>query len=576
MTHPIKTRIFLAGISVLFLLAENGIAGDTSNSKSGSKDEQLTRSMGQPFYSGAILPTPKQVTYRNQSIDLYDGETGEMTCELEIAYEKPARELVDRLLTKRIDRYKKQFDVEWKKTENRRPIPIVFMLANDPEAKSWIDRYYLQDKAIELRPQGYILEIRPEGVVCIGKDDQGIINGTASFLQLLHVQDGKLAVREASVFDWPSFTTRYTSDYKMAPNTDFLDWLLSYKINGFACGYADYIDWRGLTDTQRDELKMIGDYIRKYRVLNYMVLIHTGGLREDVPAVDPADPEQVKKLLATTEEIMKLSEAERVMILHDDVSPPLSQEAARQFQTLGRATGDVLDKLYKRIQTVRPGTKLLFCPPPYMGRNGHWWQEGSQYNGSAIQYMVDVRKWNPNIGIVWTGPTCESLVIVQEDIEHYKNLIGRNRTLAYWDNTWHTHQPLRNFHGSYPKNFADYCDGMGYIHIYALRPIGRYFSVTAGDYYWNADQFDDQRAWRHAAAQLMGPPAVPVVERFYKFRGETHCYYYAEYLAKNLDPKEFGEIVSELENVSWSPKIPENFRKVYTEALEYKKKQEAK
>ncbi len=314
-------------------------------------------------------------------------------------YAGPGRELILRLFNKRIESYKSLFKVRWKKgAAGQNIVPIVFSLA--PQAK-------------ELGEQGYSLDIGPEGITGRGKDNAGMVNALASLLQLMFVKDGNLVVRQAHIIDWPTFTTRYTSDYTM-PGVDFLDWMMLYKINGFSGGYAYYIDWRGLTDQNRKEMGVIRDYIDRYQTLAFMPQIHIGPRVTTVrPAVDSGNPEDVKALLKTVEELLLCSGAREIMVCYDDVSPyPSRPMEKKRFKTLGQANGFVLDQLYERMQKVRPGSKLMFCPPYYQGRARHYWRKDSPIHQDAMQYMKDTQSWNKNIILVWTGANTESKVIV--------------------------------------------------------------------------------------------------------------------------------------------------------------------
>ncbi len=558
------------GICLTLILCVNvSLLAETQGKVS---DDEIAKKMGPPFYSGNILPNPREAKYGQEIYELYDGVTGTIFCKPMFEYFGPARELLMRLWNKRINAYKRQFKVDkWKVCDKVQPMLILFTLVNDANAKYLIDCYDLHNKIGELKEQGYVLEIRKRGILCAGKDNEGLVNGLASLLQLIHIKDGKLVVRQASVFDYPTFVRRYVTDYSIPPNT-FFDWLALQKINGFSSGYAYLIDWRGVKDANTiASLKRVGDYVRKYRTLHFMPQIHIGPRVKNRPALDQGDPKDIDKLVKTVADVMQWTQADEVMILFDDVRPVLTMPKEKQkFKSLGQANGYVLDLVYKRMQEISPGSKLFFCPPPYQGlKYVRKWKPGVKYYKERMQYMKDVHSWNKNIVCVWTGPVTESRIITKKDILEYKKLIGEDRKLLYWDNTWQYHQPLRNFHSQYPKDFVTYCAYRhSFVFINATLPIGRFFAVTANDYYWNPEGFDADRCWRTAVAQFMGKKAVAVAERFYRLRGDGYyCYF-----ARDVDIGKLKAILEELKRVSWTNEIPDYCWAVYKNICKIQKK----
>ena len=136
------------------------------------------------------------------------------------------------------------------------------------------------------------------------------------------------------------------------------------------------------------------------------------------------------------------------------------------------------------------------------------------------------------------------------------------------DNTWHYHQPLRNFHAKYLPGFVNHCaDRTSYININGTRPIGRFFSVTANDYYWNPEAFDSKRSRRHAVAQFMGPPAVAAAERLFDVRGND----YFAFFKRDVDLDKLREAIESLEATSLDPALPEMCRSVFDSIVKSRK-----
>jgi len=529
---------------------------------------EAARHMGPPYYSGAIVPTPREVEYRDAHTLLIDGPGGEWFYHLTIAYDGPARGLVERLVNQRLDAYKQQFPEVRETGKLGILYGIVLTVVDDERAKPYLKSFNAADKAEALKPQGYVLEVNEKGVLCVGRDNAGLANGLASLLQLIHVRDGKLVVQQASIRDWPTFLVRYTSEYHL-PGTDFFDWMMLYKINGFAACYPG-MQWEGLTDAKREGLKVIGEYIRTYQTIHFMAEFHIGGRRSR--PVDCGNPAHVDRLVQTITDTMDLTPARHIMMCYDDVRPELQPEEKQQFKRPGEAHGFVMQKVYEAVKAKDRDTIVCFCPPYYQGRQHPRWNEKNPLLDETLAYMEDIRAWkNKDIRIVWTGPVTESRSITIEDIAHYQDLIGEGRPLFYWDNTWHYHQPLRNFHARYLDGFVDYCaDRTSYINVNGVKPIGKFFAVTANDYYWNPEAFDPKRARRHGVAQFMGPQAVPAAEKFYDLRGED----YFVFFSRDVDLGALKGVVAKLDEASLDRDLAQHCSTVYNRIVEKRNRSE--
>ncbi len=551
LSRLVMTGLVLSGVTLSSRMSAADAASraaSASTATATASDPAISKAMGQPFYSGQIVPAPKQATYRDESLVLLDGSKRITFCEPMFEYFGPARDLLIRLSDQRFDRYKSLFGGEWKQPDKTQRLPVLFTLAGDPNAKYLLDRYDLHKTAASLKPQGYLLEVRPEGVLCAGKDNAGLVNALASFLQLIHVEGGRLVVRRASVVDWPTFTTRYTAEYSLG-GAAFFDWMMLYKFNGFASCYPA-MDWRGLSDGHKKGMAVIKDYITKHQTMTYMVQFHIGGRRR--PVVDCGDPKDVDRLLKTVAETLTLSGARHIMLCYDDVRAKLQPRERGQFERPAQAHGAVADQVYRRVQEVSPGAIVSFCTPYYQGFQHRKWHAGKALREQGLAYLKGTRAWNRNLRIVWTGPVTESRSITQDDIDRYREVIGKDRPLFYWDNTWHYHQPLRNFHSKYVKDFVHQCaDRTSYINVNGTKPIGKFFGATAADYYWNPEGFDPKRSRQQVVARFMGPAAVPAAERFYRFRGDGYSYHFS----RMADLTKLEAILRDLEQVSLDPDL---------------------
>ena len=508
--------------------------------------------MGPPYYSGAVLPAPKHVEYQDKAVVLANGPAGQWRCYPDISIDGPARTLMERLLFGKFEAYAAQFP----KLDNTIPgnakLRLTFTTAVNWRTRKDLLRFGALGGAADLPPQGYLLEVSPAGVLCIGADNAGLVNGLASFLQLVHVRNSQLVARCVSIRDWPIFQVRYVSEYHL-PGNEFFDWMMRYKINGFAASYRA-MQWEGLTSSLRSDLRRTGEYIEQYDTMHFMAQFHVGGRGEGKGSViDCGNAADVARLLATITETIQLAHAEHIMICYDDVVPVLQPMAAQKWKHPVQAHGALMDEVYRHVKRISPDTAVSFCSPYYQGRRHKRWRAGDPALPEMLEYLAGLRGWdNSRVQIVWTGSATESRSITREDVAHYRYYIGKQRELFYWDNTWHYHQPLSNFHARYFNGFVDDCAGRSsYVNINATLPIGRFFAITANDYYWNPSGHDAIRARDHATAQVMGPQAVPAARDFFKLRGDD----YLVNFAARVELDALKQVLTRIEHTSLDPGI---------------------
>lgn len=517
-------------------------------------DSHILRTMGPPFHSGAILPEPKEAIFDRSTLSLLDGSRRIEHCTVSFPEDAGLRELLERLWNRRIEAYRAQFEPgDWAAAAI--PTPIEFRLASQgTEEFPGLD-HALAERIATLPPQGYVLQIDQNRIIAIGKDRAGVVNALASFLQLVHVAYGRLVVQAARIVDWPTFEFRYTSEYRLL-GPDYFDWMMLYKINGFAAAYRVF-DWRGLSDAQRAQVEAIGHYIDRYGTLHFMAQLHLSGRAQGGTVMDSCNPEHLKLLMATLRELFERGKVRHLWMCYDDTCPELQpMEIEAGFQSPAEAHAALLEKIHAFALSLRPDAVVGWVPVPYQGRGHRRWRAEAPQREYDLAYLDGIRNWPfTKVPIVWTGPVTESRSITLRDLEDYYGSIGPDKRLAYWDNTWHYHQPLRNFHARYLDGFVEHCaDATSYINVNCATPIGRFFTVTANDYYWNPGAFDSKRCRGQAVAQFMGPEAVEPAERFYGLRGED---YWVNFAA-TVDLDAFAAVLQDLETASWDPEIAQS------------------
>ncbi len=523
-----------------------------------TEDAAIAKAMGAPYYSGAVIPRPREAEYGDEVVVLADGMGLRTLYRLDFEYQGPARKLAMRLLAARLQSYTEQFAGAWK-AGGGGALPITAGLVTDDGVSSALRRLKLKRQAKGLPAQGYVLHIGPEEILCAGKDNTGVLNAVASLIQLMHVKDGKLVAPHARIVDWPTFEVRYTAEYWL-PGTEFFDWMMLQKINGFGACYRA-MSWGGLTDEVREGLRRIGEYTRGHQTMHFMVQFHVGGRGKQHRVIDCGDPAQVERLIQTIRETISLTPVQHLMICYDDVKPEFQPKEKGRFAHPAEAHGVLMDTVYRVVKDMSPDTVVSFCSPNYQGLQHRRWRKTNPELPNVLEYMKYLRAWkNREVRIVWTGPVTESRWIKQKDLDLYYEQVSPGRKLMYWDNTWHYHQPLRNFHAQYLDGFVDHCsDRTSYINVNGVGVTGRFFATSANDYYWHPEGFDSKAARRQAVAQFMGPAAVPAAEAFYELRGED----YNVFFSRDVDLAAFDKVLRDLAAVSLNDPFDEACRSVY-------------
>jgi len=67
---------------VFFLFAGVGLCVGAQDSPLSREDNVILRAMGSPFFSGAILPAPREAEYSDGSVALADGKAGLVLCDV--------------------------------------------------------------------------------------------------------------------------------------------------------------------------------------------------------------------------------------------------------------------------------------------------------------------------------------------------------------------------------------------------------------------------------------------------------------------------------------------------------------
>ena len=384
-------------------------------------------------------------------------------------------------------------------------------------SKEWAEDLLVAESKEVLR-QAYEVETSPKGITVRAIHPEGLLYGIATAVQLVQVSDNHYHVPAVLIRDWPHYLERYVSEYHI-PGWEFYDWLSTQKINGFATAYRA-LNWDGLSSEMLEGLERIGSYVQSHGTMRHLAQLHIGG--RGGPRMRIGNPEELAQLLRTVDTLIDVGAATHIMICYDDVSPALTAAEQDLFESPAHAHVWLLNEVREHLDQRNEDIVLSFVPPYYRGFRHHTWRDHDRAE-LGHQYLAFLRNWDrEDVPIVWTGPVTESRDIRADDVWRYREAIGMQHSLLYWDNSWHYYQPLRVFNSSHPQGFADTSPfRLVLLFVNGYSQAGRLFTRTAADFYWNPSDFDWVSSRRHAITMMANRDAAAASDRFYEFRGES-------------------------------------------------------
>lgn len=497
--------------------------------------------MNRSFYTGKILPYPKEVGYEDEVWELLDVMTGRAQAailvgdEASSAEKLAAEELVSRVAY----------------LSGGKTIPIA-SASNPPDRPAWIslgrpasnplNRKYLTTWKLKIpdEPEGYVIAMRlaererrgrlggRKACVVAGQDSLGTYWGAQSLMQLLERRKtpgrDRVVLHGANVRDWPTYRLRSFKiggafAGKNSPD-DMGRWAPSAKFNCYNICYTtlgqdkwkkpdpDFVAW----------VKDLTRYLRA-REVDCMLFVNPYYLwKEHIETSNPADLEA----LAETCSLGLEAGATRVMLCLDDFASEPVKEGDRLYRVrsekdraafgedLGKVNVVMINDLYERLHKRNPTARLYVVPPYYWSPSGRY-QAGGERDLKTLGAGV-----SQEVRLVWTGPQVRSAVITRAQTEYYQNLVQRKVML--WDNTLYMHHNpphffLDDFVTKYPDGFWQLASGE--VHLNAGG--GEAYKaglLAAATLLWNPEKYEPAATLRDAVAVVAGPENVDALIQF--------------------------------------------------------------
>jgi hypothetical protein len=483
------------------------------------------------FYTGTILPTPQEVNYSNEYLEIPLDQPSASVC---ILTSSPAKSTLKELV--------KLFGFFPK------GLPVINNLAD-------VSKYSVIIKITSLnftkKPEAYsikFLELKAKNIIEIACDDsRGLYWAVQSLKQLTFKEDKCLKIRKAKILDYPDFNIRIALgapgkcfDNKFPVFYDYAKNLMKYKFNRYYIGGRRYMhDFAGISRSiPYNEASRI--FWRKKSPEKSLKQLQTvipwfkeRGLAL-VPIINPAwdsnwkNPAISRKLhISSATQIDLLTKflkqftsigCDEISLWLDDASLPLPVADKKFFGDEGKAHAYLVNKLYSALKSTSPAFKMTFCQAPYFtdctedARVKGW--------GDYKKYWQYMKKNVPGeIPFFWNGKHVCSYKVTNNEADYMSQLLDKK--LLFLDFGWLGGHPDGGYHFDQipvkkrlPDNF--YTHVLGYARPFQAKPVNEIFFAQIADYMWNPKAFDPQKSLKNAISKILGPELLGTAEKWNK------------------------------------------------------------
>jgi len=509
-------------------------------------DYTLIKKLGYPYYTGEIIPKPKDVKYYNDFICLSDfSKNKNYTCLLLYSNASRQEELAAKKLQSRLNSIFKQAGVDdniriLRDSDDCSAYKVVISLGTPVENK--INANFLSQEKLAVTPQypgkeGYVLlfanNADKEMVICCGSDNVGSYYAIQSLLQLMTIKDHKLLIRKARIIDWPTCQERNSAGGS-AGFPVVADWMGAYKINGF------FINNRGAQPWYSSPLALkcheafcnyaneTGIFKIIYHINPYMS--YTTPHRQ----IKISDDKDITALADNYRRLLK-GGVRKIFLNTEDAIPAQKQEFILPFEEDKKKFGDLAaahiylaNTIYNMLSKEYPDLEMYFVPTYYCTGHVNNWARTPEI---AKAYLLKIGTGlSPKIRIVFTGPTIDSAVITERDVKEINSFFG-GRSWYLWDNSIIlyalgavcdnvTGGTLKPFSTQYPPGFEKQI----IVHSNSVcntsnpyEELLKIYAVTACDYMWNPEHYDAKWSLRQAIESYTGTGTAEPLIKFGDF-----------------------------------------------------------
>ena len=373
--------------------------------------------------------------------------------------------------------------------------------------------------------------IQAADIAAAGVDARGAFYAAVTLLQQMGVENGKPVLKCADINDWPEWQRPYAMEYGPATRQQLID-LAMYKVGHFAIQHR--LEWREFRPDHMYGKRPLEEFLSEMAafrdetgLFDYMLLLHIyASPSQDYELLDITNEDHIAEVIARCQYAASKGFT-HIMILADDWTPRdkgryvcMHESERKRFgDSVGRAHGYLMARLYDALKREYPALDFSICPAPYS--LGHVYTGEGERKPHMVQYLRDLdAEMPPNIAVVWTGRFVGSPSIERAHFLEYSGLVG-NRPTFLWDNSNccdEAPSPQRFVTTRY-DGFAADSHGIFYLNAFALHwPWQRPFVLSAMDALWNPEAFKVDGSFEQAVDKAYGPGVYPLVEAYRRTR----------------------------------------------------------
>ncbi len=444
-----------------------------------------------PYYTGKILPTPKEVMYMVEYLSL--ANTAIILNNVE-QYDPRLKYLLERITL-----YEGKYEfVTESSTEHTCVIKINDDALNPPQ-----------------NPQGYVIKSDGKTLSLKGTDFQGLLWAISSLNQMIFIQDGNTVVRAVNVTDWPDSELR-----GMLPDVTYDIKQLAHLMVAFKLNLVDFratlskdqehgVDWRlprseifyERLNEVKDQLTSLGfEWYAGARFLGY----------DQVPQINCSSDSDFTTIYNNFA-VPIANAGGNLSVQFDDTRYPLHPDDIETFGTAAETDYYFINKLYQKLSSDYSDIRIAFCPPYYWGPVAP-----NPLPESRDDYLNYIGNLPQAIDIYWTGPSVVSDTVLSEHVAWeadkikrkplvFQNAIGTPHAHDYHYMTDPVYSLSNWYYDGYINDIKAYMMNGGNIDKSAAL-------VSIADWTWNHADYDPKATIDDAIMKLTDSVAYPILK----------------------------------------------------------------
>ncbi len=444
-----------------------------------------------PYYTGKILPTPKNVVYNNEYLSLANTAI--------ILNNINPNDSRLKYLLDRITRYGGKY---------------VFATQESAEYTCIIK---INDGSLTppQDPQGNVISSSGKIVSLNGTDYQGLLWAISSLNQMIFIKDGETVVRTVDVVDWPDSELR-----GMLPEATYDIKQLAHLMVAFKMNLVDFratlskdiehgTDWRLPRSTIfHERLNEVKDQLTPLGFVWYAGARFLG--YDQVPQINCSSQSDFD-IIYNNFAVPIADAGGNLSVQFDDTRYPMHPDDTSTFGTAAIADSFLLTKLNQNLSINYTDVRIAFTPPYYWGPVAP-----NPLPESRDNYLNVMGNLPQNFDIYWTGPSVISNTVLPGHVAWeagkinrkpliFQNAIGTPHAYDFHYMTDPVYSLSNWYYDGYFNDTKAYMLNGG-----DLDKSGALLSIA--DWTWNKAEFEPDSTIKEAVIKLTGPDAYPILK----------------------------------------------------------------